>query len=106
MVTKVIPAISNTIKTRQITDSSDVKSETVVDTNVKTTDLFNLNSKQEHSVQLALPSWENVQNDWLSTTPENNNIYWIETNLSEESKLQLEELEENELSLEDFVENK
>ena len=101
IATKFIPNVANTLKARQINENTEIKSENV--TNTKTSDLFNQNIKQEHNILLSLPNWETIQNEWLLTKPEENNQYWIESTLTNESKEQLNIVEEEELSLEEFL---
>jgi len=101
IATKIIPIVANVIKIRQVTEIT--KAETEVITNEKTIELFNSNSKSENLINLIMPNWETIQNEWLTTMPENNNIYWVETAISEETKEELEIQEENDLTLEEFL---
>lgn len=103
IATKVIPIIASAIKARQITDSSEKLLEKISFINDKSIKLFNLTSKQEYEIKLLTPNWEIIQTEWLSTNPENDNLYWIETKLTEESKLQLDTEEDSELTLDEFL---
>lgn len=103
IATKVIPTIADAIKARQIADTTEKKVETIDFVNDKSISLFNLTSKQDYVVPLTTTNWDVIQTEWLSTNPENDNIYWIDTNLSEESKVQLEIEEDSELTLEEFL---
>ena len=103
MATKVIPVIADAMKARQITDTTEKNIETVDFVNDKSISLFNLTSKQDYEIKLTAPNWDIIQTEWLSTNPENDNIYWIDTNLSEESKIQLDIEEDSELTLEEFL---
>lgn len=103
IATKVIPIIAEAIKARQITDSSEKLLEKISFINDKSIKLFNLTSKQDYEIKLLTPNWEIIQTEWLSTNPENDNLYWIETKLTEEGKLQLETEEDSELTLDEFL---
>lgn len=103
IATKVIPIIAEAIKARQITDSSEKLLEKISFINDKSIKLFNLTSKQDYEIKLLTPNWEIIQTEWLSTNPENDNLYWIETKLTEESKLQLDTEEDSELTLDEFL---
>lgn len=103
VATKVIPSIANAIKIRQVSETTEKQLEVTQDTTTNIINLFNNNSKQEHSLNQNMPNWDIIQNEWLLTTPENNNIYWIETTISEDSKQQLITEEDSELSLEEFL---
>lgn len=103
IATKVIPIIAEALKARQITDSSEKLLEKISFINDKSIKLFNLTSKQDYEIKLLTPNWEIIQTEWLSTNPENDNLYWIETKLTEEGKLQLETEEDSELTLDEFL---
>ena len=105
IATKVIPIIAEAIKARQVTDSSEkqLESSPIKDGNDKSIKLFSLTSKQDYEIKLTAPNWEMIQTEWLSTNPENDNIYWVEANLTEESKVQLEVEEDSELTLDEFL---
>jgi len=103
ITTKVIPTISETIKTRQISENKELKLDTNLIIDDKATNLFNTNSKYDHNIQLITSNFDEIQEEWLSTSPEMDNTYWIDTNISEEGQEQLNIEEINELSLEDFI---
>ena len=103
IATKVIPIIAEALKARQITDSTEKLLEKISFINDKSIKLFNLTSKQDYEIKLLTPNWEIIQTEWLSTNPENDNLYWIETKLTEEGKLQLETEEDSELTLDEFL---
>lgn len=105
IATKVIPNIANAIKARQIVDNKETAIENISFVNDKSIALFGLINKQNFEVNLSPLNWETIQEEWLTNNPENDTTYWIETNLSEESKQQLENDEDFDLSLEEFLQS-
>lgn len=103
--TKVIPTISDAIKARQITEVTEKSIDNFTFVNDKSINLFNITTKQTLNTIILTTNWDNVQLEWLSTNPENNPSYSIETILTEESKNQLEYEEEIELTLEEFIQS-
>jgi len=101
ITTQVIPNISETIKARQISDNKDIKIEEVA--NEKAINLFNNSSKSNLKTDLVITNWDSVQNDWLSTSPELDASFITDIQLSEETRLLLNEIEENEITLEEFL---
>jgi len=101
ITTQVIPVISETIKARQISDNKDIKTEEII--NEKAINLFNNSSKSNIKTDLIVTNWDSVQNDWLSTSPELDTSFITDVQLSEETRLLLNEIEENEITLEEFL---
>ena len=99
---KVIPTISETLKIRQITEAT--KQQEQLDfIDEKAINLFNSSIKQQIDSTTLFENWDSVQLDWLSTNPEENNQYWIDTTLTSETSDLLETEEESDLTLEEFL---
>jgi len=105
ITTKVIPAIANAIKARQLSDNTEKQTETIAFVNDKSTNLFNTSSKQEITIESVILDGDLIQQEWLTTNPEQDNQYWIENNISEESKDYLNQEEDNDTSLEEFLQS-
>lgn len=103
IATKVIPNIADAIKARQVTDKQENTAKNVNFINDKSTNLFNLISKQDSSTKLTSSNWEVIQSEWLLTNPENDNSYWTNTTLAQDNQQILSAEENEELTLEEFL---
>lgn len=102
IVTKIIPNVANAIKARQVNENTELKIEE--NTNIKTSELLNENSKQDITIPLLTYNEATIDNEWLLTKPEENNIYWTETTLSETAIKELDIPEDEELKDSDLEE--
>lgn len=103
MATKVIPAISNTIKLRQQTEESKGDlNDPIKDNSIS---LFVDINKQDFNITTEQLNWDLIQSEWLINNPENNSIYLIENSLSQESLNKLNMEDEEDLTLEEFLQD-
>ena len=97
--TDVIPKISNNIKARQISEEEALEIEEQEELN-SISQLFN---KQSIHVSTERIQWETVQTEWLASHPEENEKLWVEAKISEETLTELQNTDEEEQTLEEFV---
>jgi len=97
---KVIPTISETLKARQIVENK----ETIepVQNESTNTEIFSIN-KTNIFVTESTVSLENTQQEWLQSKPEDNNAYWIDSSITSETVSTLEDTDENDQTLEEFL---
>jgi len=63
ITTKVIPAIANAIKARQLSDNTEKQTETIAFVNDKSTNLFNTSSKQEITIESVILDGDLIQQE-------------------------------------------
>jgi len=97
---KVIPTISETLKARQIVENKETI-ETVQNESTNT-EIFSIN-KTNIFVTESTVSLENTQQEWLQSKPEDNNAYWIDSSITSETVSTLEDTDENDQTLEEFL---
>jgi len=61
IVTKIIPNVANAIKARQVNESTELKIEE--NTNIKTSELLNENSKQDITIPLLAYNEATIDNE-------------------------------------------
>jgi len=100
VTTTVIPKISETIKARQVQEATEGGIAT--DKKDNSGALFN-DVKQKTDASVDQLNFEVIQNDWLNAKPEDNAEYWASITANEEAEDELNNYEEDSLSLEEFV---
>lgn len=100
IATKVIPTIAEAIKARQLTEeTTKVQEEKAED---KALNIFSSLSTSEIN-KGAQFNWDSIQAEWLTTTPEENREYWVNSTMSEEALLYASFEETTEETLENFL---
>lgn len=100
ILNQVIPRIAESLKSRQLTEEANTK--TSEEDEVTNTSALFAPIKQELDAQ-EKTTWEGVQSEWLSTNPEENELFWAKATISEETEEYIEYGDIAEQSLEDFV---
>jgi len=97
---KVIPTIAETLKARQIVENKEGIENT--QTENPNNDIFSVNKTNIFVAETTI-SLDSVQQEWIQSKPEDNNNYWVDSTVTNETLVSLDDIDESDLTLEEFL---